>query len=79
MAAMPQPVPGGAATPAPSQAPANPKQILLAQLYQMAKRLAQQDPALSAGLEKAAAGIQEAQSAMVMQPQSQPAGSNPPL
>jgi len=52
---------------------------LLAQLYQLCKRLAQQDPALSAGLEKAAAGIQEAQSAMVMQPQAQAPSQNPPV
>jgi hypothetical protein len=68
-----------APAPTPSQAPANPKQILLAQLYQLCKRLAQEDPALSAGLQKAAEGIQEAQTAMVTQPQPQPAAQNPPL
>lgn len=85
MAASPQSDPtqnGGApdqgASAAPSQAPANPKQIMLARLYQMCKQLAQEDPVLSAGLQKAAQGIQEAQTAMVTQPQQQPASSNPP-
>ena len=68
----------GGAPSAPSQAPANPKQIMLAQLYQMCKRLAQEDPVLSAGLQKAAQGIQEAQTAMVTQPQQQPSSQNPP-
>ena len=84
MAASPQPDPtqGGApdagAPAASSQAPANPKQVMLAQLYQLCKRLAQEDPALAPGLGKAAQGIQEAQTAMVTQPQPQPTGSNPP-
>jgi hypothetical protein len=70
--------PGGDASAAPSQAPANPKQIMLAKLYQMCKQLAQEDPVLSAGLQKAAQGIQEAQTAMVTQPQQQPASSSAP-
>jgi len=53
--------------------------MMLAKLYQACKALAQQNPILSAGLQKAAQGIQEAQTAMVTQPQPQPAGSNPPL
>ena len=65
--------PGGA-----SQAPADPKQMMLAKLYQMCKQLAQSDPVLSAGLSKAAEGIQEAQTAMVTQPKPQPTGANPP-
>lgn len=68
--------PGGAP---PSQAPASPEQMMLAKLYQACKALAQQNPILSAGLQKAAQGIQEAQTAMVTQPQPQPASSNPPL
>jgi hypothetical protein len=64
---------------APSAAPANPKQVMLAQMYQLCKRLAQEDPTLSAGMQKAAEGIQEAQTAMVTQPQPQPAASNPPM
>ena len=86
MAAAPQPDPTaagagpetGAAPSAPSQAPANPKQIMLAQMYQLCKRLAQEDPVLSAGLGKAAQGIQEAQTAMVTQPEPQPTSANPP-
>jgi hypothetical protein len=94
MGASPQPDPtqGGGAPPdpgaspsagsqggAPSAAPANPTQVMLAQMYQLCKRLAQQDPTLSAGLAKAAQGIQEAQTAMVTQPQPAPSGQNPPL
>lgn len=70
--------PGGAPPQAPSQAPANPDQIMLAQLYQACKALAQKNPVLSAGLQKAAQGIQEAQTAMVTQPQPQPTGATPP-
>jgi hypothetical protein len=74
--AAPSAAPGG--TP-PSQAPANPKQIMLAQIYQVLKRMSQEDPALAAGLQKAAAGIQEAQSAMLTQPRPQPTEGNPPV
>ncbi len=52
--------------------------MMLAKLYQACKALAQQNPILSAGLQKAAQGIQEAQTAMVTQPQPQPTGSTPP-
>lgn len=85
MAAAPQPDPGGGASGAPpspdtgaSQAPASPEQMMLAKLYQACKALAQQNPVLAPGLSKAAQGIQEAQTAVVTQPQSQPASSNPP-
>lgn len=82
-AAQPDPTQGGgapdSASAGASPAPANPKQVMLAQLYQMCKRLAQEDPVLSAGLQKAAQGIQEAQTAMVTQPQQQPTGASPPL
>jgi hypothetical protein len=82
-AAQPDPQGGGAPDagspqPAPSQAPANPTQIALAQIYQLCKKLAQQDPTLSAGLAKAAQGIQEAQTALVSAPQPQPTSSTPP-
>jgi hypothetical protein len=63
---------------APSQAPASPNQIKLAQLYQICKLLAQQDPTLAPGLSKAAQGIQEAQTALVQAPQPQPTGATPP-
>jgi hypothetical protein len=52
---------------------------MLAQMYQLCKRLAQEDPILSAGLQKAAQGIQEAQTAMVTQPQPTPTGATPPM
>jgi hypothetical protein len=68
------PAPGGA----PSAAPANPAQMMLAQMYQVIKRLAQENPSLSAGLQKAAQGIQEAQSAMLMNRPQAPPEQNPP-
>jgi hypothetical protein len=52
--------------------------MMLAKLYQACKALAQQNPVLSAGLSKAAEGIQEAQTAAVTQPGPQPASANPP-
>jgi len=75
--------PGGAAPApdaggAPSQAPANPQQIMLAQMYQVVRRLAQENPIMSAGLQKAAEGIQEAQTAMLTQPRPQPTETTPP-
>lgn len=69
---------GASLAPAPSQAPANPAQVMLAQMYQVLKRLAQENPAMSAGLQKAAQGIQEAQTAMLTQsPQPAPEQSPP--
>jgi len=47
-------------------------------MYQLCKRIAAEDPVLSAGMMKAAQGIQEAQTAMVSQPTPQPAQANPP-
>ena len=73
--------PAGAPAPgaAPSAAPANPDQMILAQMYQACKRLAQANPAMSAGLQKAAAGIQEAQTAVLMNRPSGPSpDQNPP-
>ena len=63
---------------APSQAPASPEQMMLARLFQAVRLLSQQNPVMSAGLEKAAQGIQEAQSALMTQPQPQPAQQTPP-
>ncbi len=71
----PSPSPG----PAPSSAPANPQQIMLAQMFQVLKRMAQENPVLSAGLEKAAQGIQEAQTALLTACRPEPATANPPL
>jgi hypothetical protein len=50
---------------------------MLAQLYMLCKKMAQEDPTLSAGMQKAAEGIQEAQAAMVSQPQPTPQASQP--
>jgi len=52
---------------------------MLAQIYQVLRRLAQENPPMSAGLQKAAAGIQEAQTAMLTQPRPQPTEGNPPV
>lgn len=70
------PAPGGA----PSAAPANPAQVMLAQMFQVCRRLAQENPAMSAGMQKAAQGIQEAQTALMMNRQSAtPPEQNPPV
>ena len=64
---------------APSQAPANPAQIMLAQMYQVLRRLAQENPVMSAGLQKAAQGIQEAQTSMLTQGPGPSPEQNPPV
>jgi len=69
------PPPGGA----PSQGPANPQQIVLAQIYQVLKRLAMENPVLSTGLTKASEGIQEAQTAMLTNAPQPGPEQNPPL
>lgn len=79
----PQPGPQGGPQPggpegAPSQAPSSPEGIMLAKLYQACKALAQQNPVMSAGLSKAAEGIQEAQTALVTAPKNEPMQQTPP-
>jgi hypothetical protein len=71
-----QPSPDAASASA-SQAPASPEQMQLAQVFQVLRRMAQSNPILSAGLSKAAQGVQEAQTALITQPQQQPATQNP--
>ena len=76
----PTPPDQGAGAPpqgAPSQAPANQIQMLLARWYQVAKQMAASDPRLAAGMEKIAQGIQEAQTALVSPPQPTPMGQQP--
>ncbi|HTF69166.1 MAG TPA: hypothetical protein VK638_41450 [Edaphobacter sp.] len=63
---------------APSQAPAPPELMLLAKFSKAIDQLAQQVPAASAGLAKAKAGINEAMSAIVSQPQQQAPSQSPP-
>jgi hypothetical protein len=63
---------------APSQQQADPSLTALAKISQVLKRIAQGNSALAPGLEKAVAGIQEAQAAMLSAPQPQPATQNPP-
>jgi hypothetical protein len=92
MAAAPIPDPGQQAAPAPgadntqpqgggspSQAPAPPELMALARVAQLLKGLAQQVPAASAGLAKATAGVNEAMSAIVSQPQQQTPQQSPPF
>lgn len=74
-----QPGAGPPPAPAPSSAPANPAQMMLAQMYQVCKRLAQENPAMSSGLQKAAQGIQEAQTALLMNNPGPSPDQNPPL
>ena len=62
---------------APSQAPANPMQMLLARWYQTAKQMAASDPRLASGAEKVSQGIQEMQTALVSPPQPTPMGQQP--
>lgn len=61
----------GAQQPAPSSAPANPLQMLLAKWFQTAKQMAASDSRLASGAGKVADGIQEMQTALVSP--SQPA------
>ncbi len=68
-----------AAGQSPTQAPGNPTQVMLAQIYQVIKKLAQEDPRLSDGLEKAAEGIQDAQTAMLSSAPGPAPGQSPPL
>jgi hypothetical protein len=53
--------------------------MMLAQMYQVIKQLAQSNPAMSAGLQKAAQGIQEAQTALLMNRPGPSPEQNPPL
>jgi hypothetical protein len=78
MGGAPQGAPAPAPQQPPSAAPANPLMMNLAKLYQLCSSLAQSNPVIAAGMQKAAEGIQEAQSALVTQPQPQPMGATPP-
>lgn len=62
----------------PSAAPANPQQMVLAQIYQVLKQMALENPVLSSGLSKAADGIQEAQTAMLTSTPQPGPEQNPP-
>ena len=70
--------PQGASS-APSQAPASQMQMLFARWYQTAQEIAQQNPVIASGMAKVAEGIQEAQRALVSQPQQTPVSQQPPL
>lgn len=50
----------------------------LAQLFKLCQMLAQSNPVIASGMQKAAEGVQEAQSALVTQPTPQPMGNTPP-
>jgi hypothetical protein len=63
----------------PSQAPAPPELMFLARMQQALTQFAQQFPAASSGLAKAAQGLNEAMSAItVAQPQQQAPQMSPP-
>lgn len=74
----PQGAPAPAPQAPPSAAPASPVMMQLAQLFKVCSMLAQSNPTIAAGMQKAAEGIQEAQSALVTQPTPQPMGNTPP-
>jgi hypothetical protein len=48
--------------------------MMLAQMFQVARRIAQENPAVSAAMSKVTQGLQEAQTAMLTQ---QPGGASP--
>lgn len=62
---------------APSNAPANKMQMLLAQWYQAAKQMASADPRLADGANDVANGIQKMQTALVTPQQPTPLGQQP--
>ena len=61
----------------PSQAPANPMQMLLARWFQTVKQIAASDPRLAPGAEKVSQGIQEMQTALVSPAQPTPVSQQP--
>jgi hypothetical protein len=61
------------------QAPAPPEMMLLAKVSEALNGLAQKNPTLAPGLQKALAGIKEAQTAMVTQGPQQPPSATPPV
>ena len=65
------------AQPAPSQAPADQMQLLLAKWYKAAEQMAASDPRLSSGAQKVREGINEMQTALVTPPQTTPRSQQP--
>jgi hypothetical protein len=61
----------------PSQAPANPIQILLAKWSKVAEQMSQADPRLAAGANKVREGIRDMQQAMITPQQPTPLGQQP--
>jgi hypothetical protein len=71
------PPPGGGAPPSAGQP--NPEQLLMAQITKLLTGLAQSNPTLSSGIQKAIEGLQEAQTAMFMnRPGNPQPGQTPP-
>lgn len=62
----------------PSAAPASPIQVMLAQMFQVCKKLSMENPIVASGMNKAAEGIQEAQTAMLTQTPSPGPEQSPP-
>ena len=73
----PPPQGGGAPQQGGGGGQANQLQQLLAQWFQVSKQIASSDPRLASGMEKVAAGIQEAQAALVTPPQPTPMAQQP--
>lgn len=70
----PDPSQGGGA---PSQAPAPPEMMMLGNIVQALKQLAQSKPECASGIQKAVQGLNEAQSALVSSPQQSQSQSPP--
>ena len=69
--------PDAATSQAPSQAPANQLQMILAQWYKAAQDMASADPRLASGANKVSDGIREMQAAIVVPQQPTPTSQQP--
>ena len=69
---------GASPAPAPSAAPASREQMMLAQMFQALKAMAQSNPAMSEGAAMAAQGIQKMQTALVTNAQGPSPQQSPP-
>lgn len=62
------------------QAPSSPAQQMVAQMYQICRRIEMQEPRMAAGMRKACEGLQEAQTSLLMnRPVTSPPEQNPPV
>src|SRR5215831_7264270 len=83
-AAAPPPPSGSPAAAGPGMSPfqaqqSSPSQMIIAQMYQICRRMEMENPQMAPGLRKACEGLQEAQTAQLMnRPQTTPPEQNPP-